>query len=166
MIQIESVLESGFRSDCKLFLTCKSFQSTRSERFLEPVIKLFQHCRRQLKIHGLRRFMKTNFAPGFTKFISRFRTKVLARTTNCWSLCRTNYSLFSCGFPNQYSDVANQFFFFVFNHTHQQQQQQQFKFFSVEQTLQSQCSHCSDTVRSLYTSQMNSYKAARPNSDH
>ena len=93
LIQIESVLESGFGSDCKLFLTCKSFKNTRSERFLEPVIKLFQHCRRQLKIHGLRRFMKTNFAPGFTKFISRFRTKVLARTTNCWSLCRTN-SLF------------------------------------------------------------------------
>ena len=109
--------------------------------------------------------MKTNFAPGFTKFISRFRTKVLAITTNCWSLCRTINSLFSCGFSNQYSDVANQFFF-VFNHTHQQQQQQQFKFFSVEQTLQSQYSHCSDTVRSLYTSRMNSYKAARPNSDH
>ena len=53
--------------------------------------------------------MKTNFAPGFTKFISRFRIKVLARTTNSWSLCRTIISLFSCGFPNQYSDVACHF---------------------------------------------------------
>ena len=85
--------------------------------------------------------------------------KVLARTTNSWSLCRTNISLFSCGFPNQYSDVASQFFFFVTNHTHQQQQQQQqFKLCSAEQTQQSQFSHCSDTVRLLYTSQMNSFK--------
>ena len=102
---------------------------------------------------------------GFTKFTSRFRMKVLSRTTNSWSLCRSFNSLFSCGFPYQYSGFAGQFFFFVFNHTHQQQQQQ-FKFFSAEQTQQSQFIHCSDTVRSLYTSQMNSYKAARPNPDH
>ena len=127
---------------------------------------MFQHCPRQLKIHGLQRIMKTYLRQD-SQIISRFRVKVLARTTNTWSLCRTINSFFSCGFPNQYSDVASQFFFFEFNHTHQQQQQQQqFKFCSAEQTQQSQFSRCSDTVRLLYTSRMNSYKAARPNSEH
>ena len=84
----------------------------------ETVIKLFQYCRHQLKVHGLQRFMKINLAPGFTKFISRFRMKVLAKTTTSWSLYRTFNSPFSCGLPNQYSDVISQFIFFVFNHTH------------------------------------------------
>ena len=126
---------------------------------------MFQHCRHQLKKHSLRRFMKTNFAPGSTKFISRFRLKVLARTTNSWALCRTINSLFPLDFQTSIQTLqVNLFFFFVFNHT-QQQQQQHFKF-SAEQTQQSQFSRCSETVRSLYTSQMNSYKTARPNSDH
>ena len=38
--------------------------------------------------------MKTTFAPGFTNFISRFTMKVLAKTTNSWSLCRAINSLF------------------------------------------------------------------------
>ena len=42
--------------------------------------------------------MKTNFAPGFTKSISRSRIKMLARTTNSRSLCRTINSLFPVDF--------------------------------------------------------------------